>query len=260
MNRTKLLAAAMVCCCAGVMSASARVDPMDAMKDKAKEAMKDGKKAVQDAMKKGEPGKDGMPAMSESMQAEMKAMMEAGTPGEMHKWMAKMTGDWTATIKAFVPGMPESTDTGTMKVSMLFDGHYSRSHMKSTFMGQPFEGVGTLGFNNTTGKFESTWVDSMSTMTMMSTGSLDKATNTLTMTGQSVDCLTKKNAMTREVTTFKNDNEWGFVMYMTKEGEKEAKVMEINYVRSAGKPGKMDDEKMDKKMAPPAPGTPPGKH
>ena len=58
-----------------------------------------------------------------------------------------------------------------------------------------------MGYNNVTDQFESTWVDSMSTGTMMSKGTLSADKKTLTMNSECFDPMTKKPCAGREVVT-----------------------------------------------------------
>jgi hypothetical protein len=225
MKASKLMMA--MVCCAMAMPAMAQEHKPDAGKKDVK--------AVQPAGDK----KAEMPAMS----AEDKAWMEAGTPGKMHEWIAKGAGTWDCTVKMMMPGEPVQESKGTMTTQMVFGGRYAHSMFKGTFMGQPFEGAATLGFNNATGKFESTWVDSMSTGTMFTTGTLDKDGKVMTMAGECMDPSAKKMFKQRSVTTWKNDNEMTEEFFHEKDG-KEAKVMEITYVRA--KAAAKEKDAMDK--------------
>lgn len=198
-------------------------------------------KQVQDAGKKAEEGMKhadhadhanaNKPAGGPS-EAEMKAWMEAATPGEQHQMLAKMAGEWTAVTKMFDPSMGESEGKGTMRIEMVMGGRYQHSFYKGDFMGQPFEGAGFMGYDNVTKKFQSTWGDTMSTMIMMSTGDYNKDTHELVMTSECTDPVSKKTMPTREVSKFIDDNHWTMTFFQTKDG-KESKMMEINYTRKA---------------------------
>lgn len=216
MTASKLLVA--VVCCAMTGAALAQEHkPQDGKKPDAHAAQPAGDK------------KGGMPEMSDAD----KAWMEAGTPGKMHEWIAKSAGTWDCTIKMMMPGQPVQESKGTMMTKMVFDGRYAHSMFKGTFMGMPFEGAATMGYNKAAGKFEGTWMDSMSTMTMFTTGTLDDAGKVLTMTGQMVDPTTKNVIKQKIVTTWKNDNQFVDEMYHETDG-KEMKVMEITYNRAKG--------------------------
>ncbi len=171
----------------------------------------------------------GKPEMGEAE----KAWMESGEPGEMHKWIAKSAGTWDATVKMMMPGQPEQESKATVTTHMIFDGRYAHSKFNGEFMGMPFEGLSTLGYNKAAGRFESVWIDSMSTMTMFATGKLDAAGKVLTLTGEMMDPATKKVIKQKMVTTWKSDDQYVDEMYHEQDG-KEVKVMEITYKRAQG--------------------------
>lgn len=219
--KTSKLMMAMTCCAA--MSGAAL-----AQNDHSKKVDPSAKPAAAPAQPAGEK-KGGMPAMSEME----RAMMEAGTPGEQHAWIAKGVGTWDCTLKAMMPDQPVQEMKGTMTTEMILGGRYSRSMFKCDFMGMPFEGIATLGYNNTSGKFESSWMDNMGTATTFMSGSVDKDGKVMTLTGECIDPMTKKPCTMRQVTTMRSDNEIFEEFYKTIDG-KEAKGMEITYKRAKG--------------------------
>ena len=56
---------------------------------------------------------------------------------------------------------------------MALDGRVMVEDMQSQMHGQPFTGHGMSGYDNVTGKYWSTWNDSMSTGLMVSEGTCD---------------------------------------------------------------------------------------
>ncbi len=223
MNCSKLLAA-MLCCTAtlttGALAQEGKKPEMPKMPTMP---------TMPKEMPKGTPPAD----MSAMDSAEMEAMMKAGMPGPMHEWMGKFVGSWDASCKMWMkPGAPMMESKGTMTTDMMF-GKYAHSMYKGDMMGQPFEGAAVMGYNNVTEKFESSWIDSMSTGAMASTGTLSADKKTLTMTGETVCPMTKKPCATREVYKWINDNNYIMEMYSTKDGT-EWKVMEISYTKSKG--------------------------
>ena len=65
---------------------------------------------------------------------------------------------------------------------MALDGRVMVEQFEGTMMGAPFKGHGMSGYDNVTGKYWSTWNDSMSTGLMVSTGTCD-AQNACTFEG-----------------------------------------------------------------------------
>lgn len=163
---------------------------------------------------------------------QMQAMMQAMTPGEQHKRMAQMVGDWTFTNKFFLaPGQPPTESTGTMHAEALMGGRYVEHHWKGNMMGMPFEGRGTDAYDNNTKQFVSTWIDNMGTGIMMQTGTCDAAAKTCTYSGESFDPMSGKKVTMRSVITWVDNDTFKNEMYGPDPTGKESKMMEITAKR-----------------------------
>ena len=106
-----------------------------------------------------------------------KNMMEYMTPGDIHTMLAKSNGTWNVETSMYMaPGAPPETSKGKAVNKMILGGRYQVSEFKGTMMGQPFEGVSTLGYDKHKNIFENTWVDNMGTGIMYMEGTWDDAT------------------------------------------------------------------------------------
>lgn len=162
---------------------------------------------------------------------DMKKWMDAMTPGDMQKGMAKMAGDWNFTTKFWMaPGQEPATSEGTAKYEMLLGGRYLKVTASGNMMGMPFEGVGITGFNNVTKMFESSWIDNFGTGVMYMTGTMDDK-GMITLKGSMVDPLSGKTQMERQTLRSEGDNKYIMEMYDTKDGQPEVKAMELTYIR-----------------------------
>ena len=124
------------------------------------------------------------PEMTPEQKAEMEAYMKAGTPGAQHQALASTAGTYDLKIKSWhEPGGPAMEETGTATRSMTLDGRVLVEQVKSSMMGMPYTGHGMMGFDNVTGKYWSTWNDSMSTGIMVTEGTCDAQGKTCTFTG-----------------------------------------------------------------------------
>lgn len=190
--------------------------------------------AAQAAEKKADP-----PAAHEhqhDMSAEEKAMMEAymkaGMPGKQHENLAKTAGMWDLSMKSWMaPGTPPEESKATAERAMVLGGRVLTEKVKGEAMGQPFEGHGMTGYDNVTGKYWSTWNDSMSTGIMTSSGSCDEATNSCTFTGSMVDPISGQTKNLRMVSKWNNPDQEVFEMWEPTPDGKEFKAMEIVYTR-----------------------------
>ncbi len=178
------------------------------------------------------------PAAAPQMSAETKAMMEAwtkaATPGEQHKRLAdQFAGTWTTKQTMWMePSAPPMTETGQSVNTPVFGGRQVRMDFTGQFMGAPFEGSGYSGYDNTRGKYTSTWADNMSTGVMLSTGDYDAATKTYTYRGEMADPMNKGQMIPiRQTVRVVDADHHVFEMYEPKDG-KEVKTMMIEYTRA----------------------------
>lgn len=175
--------------------------------------------------------------------ADPKAMMDAmmeqcikdGTPGAAHKKMAELAGTWDAECKMYMdPNAPPTISKGKMVSKALWDGRYIVGEFTGEFMGKPFTGHMMWGYNNVEQRFESTWIDSMSTGMMFMTGTASDDFKTYTSSG---DCAmnmpggSKMKYKMREVIRIISPDKHVMEMYRS-DAQGEMKEMEITYTRS----------------------------
>lgn len=162
----------------------------------------------------------------------MKKWQEAMTPGEMHKVLASVEGDWTTDGKMWMdPKAQPATSTGTANYKMILGGRYQESTFKGDMMGMPFEGVGVMGYDNVKKQFESTWFDNMGTGTMRAEGQFDAATKTFTLKGKFIDPMSGKECSVRETLQMVDNNKHIMTMYSSIGGAPEYKTMELTFNR-----------------------------
>ncbi|MFN0132249.1 MAG: DUF1579 domain-containing protein [Phycisphaerales bacterium] len=164
----------------------------------------------------------------------MEAWMKAGTPGPEHAQFKMMEGTWDAVSKMYDPANPTATPTeskATMVNKLAFGGRFLMHDYSGDFMGMPFNGVGSFGFNNVTKKYEGTWMDSMSTGVMFMTGAYNEATKTYTLTGE-IDSPMGGKMKQRQIIKIVDANKHTLEMFTTEPGKEECKCMEITYTRS----------------------------
>lgn len=163
-------------------------------------------------------------------EAMMAAWQAAGTPGPAHAVLKTMAGTYSASVKMFDPGQPVQESQGTSDNKMILGERFFEQNFKGTAMGQPFEGRALYGFDNTTQKYQSVWIDSMGTVIHLSEGTADKSGKVLTFKGSMVDPLTKKSSKTRAVLTLVDPAKHTYESFITIKG-KEVKNMEITYTK-----------------------------
>jgi hypothetical protein len=163
---------------------------------------------------------------------QMEAMMKAMSPGEPHKAIVRMAGEWTFTTKAWMaPGQPPAESTGTMHAESVFDGRYVQSNWKGDFMGMPFEGRGTDGYDNVAKQYVSSWIDNMGTGILYQTGNCQPDHKTCTFAGDLWDPMTGKKTTMKSVMTWIDDNNFKNEMFGKDPSGKEMKMMELTAKR-----------------------------
>jgi hypothetical protein len=173
--------------------------------------------------------KPAAPALPPGVTPEMmQSMMAAMQPGPKHAELAKQVGEWDADVEHFMPGMPVEKSKGTAKITMVMNGRFLREDFKGTMMGQPFEGMMLLGYDNNLKRYDSTWIDSMGTG-MMVTHSKGETPDVLS--GEFYCPMAKKEITARLVTKTVSNDEHIFEMHAPGLDGKEALMLRITYHR-----------------------------
>jgi hypothetical protein len=154
------------------------------------------------------------------------------SPGEHHKHMAKLVGEFDYSMKMFMPGQPAMDYTGHRSAKMTMGDRYLDETYTGTFMGMPFEGHGTMAYDNVQKKYLNTWIDNMGTGIMFGSGTCDASGTSWTMTSDMADPMSGKLIPTRSVTKVLDANKISFEMYAPGPDGKEMKMMEIIATRS----------------------------
>ena len=165
------------------------------------------------------------------MQAKMDTYKKLSTPGEPHKQLASLAGSWATTTKEWMdPGKPPMESTGTCEEKVLLDGRYLQQECNSEMMGQPFAGIGVIGYDNFTKKYVTTWISSMGTGIFFMNGTASADGKTITLNGSHPDPF--EGVMKhRAIWKFVDANTQTFEMYGGHGQDKEKKMMEITYNR-----------------------------
>lgn len=164
-------------------------------------------------------------------QDQMKAWADYMTPGDVHKMIAKWDGTWKEDVTFWMqPGAPPTKSSATCVNKMVMGGRYQQSQHTGTMMGQPFEGQGTLAYDNARKMLISTWIDNMGTGIMYMEGTWDDGSKSATLKGKTPDPMTGKEMDVKQVFTLVDDNTQKMEMFMNQNGQ-EIKTMEIMLTR-----------------------------
>ena len=165
-------------------------------------------------------------------QAEMEAMMKAATPGDAHKKLGAMAGTFNAEVKMWMqPGAPPAGGAGVAENNWALDGRFLEQHFTGNFMGMPFTGMGFTGYDNIKKKYVGTWMDTMTTSMMISTGTANADGKSYTFTSTMDDPMTGKSSPVKEIVTVVDNDHHTLEMWGAGPDGKMFKTMEIAYTR-----------------------------
>lgn len=99
-----------------------------------------------------------------------------------HAPLTRLAGEWAGPTKTwFEPDVIADESPMSGKMTPILDGRFILHEYSGELKGEPFEGAAIYGFDLTTNKFQSAWVDSfhMSTGIMFSEGEPGERFNVL---------------------------------------------------------------------------------
>lgn len=130
---------------------------------------------------------------SPAMTPKQQEMMSLGEPGEAHKPLELLLGDWEGEVELwFTPGKPPMTFKGSKKRESLFGKRFVMEHVDANSDMGPFHGLAIMGYNNLEKRYEAFWIDDGGTQMTTTVGTYDAATKTFIFTGDEVDMSGKK--------------------------------------------------------------------
>jgi hypothetical protein len=153
---------------------------------------------------------------------------------DQHKLLHKGVGTWDAVMKIYpAEGAEPIESKGTEKNELLGGGMWLIGRFNGEIFGMPFAGMSTIGYDPFEKKYVGTWVDSISPHLMVIKGEYDAAKKTMTAIAEGRDFATGEVMQSKQITRYIDDNTRTFEMHAKEGGEKERKVMEIQYKRRA---------------------------
>jgi hypothetical protein len=155
--------------------------------------------------------------------------MAAITPGPFHQKLAQLQGDFTSeTTVWMMPDNPMKA-SGDCTNKMIMSGRYLESKYNGNMMGMPFEGLGTLGYDNISKSFVNTWIDNLGTGIMVLTGKMT-SDDVLELKGQITDPMSGKVQSIRQTLKWVDATHHTIEMFADING-KEMKTMEIKLTK-----------------------------
>jgi hypothetical protein len=157
--------------------------------------------------------------------------------GPEHAELAKFVGTWDVAFTFWAKeGAPPVSSAGRSIFTPIFNGRYIREDYTGEFMGKPFAGVGTLGFDRVAGHYVSVWFDNAGTGIMHSTAVPGLAGDDLTFEGVGINQETQEEQAVRHVLSWESDARFTLSFFKAvgdgdDEDEDEVQTMELVYSR-----------------------------
>lgn len=192
-------------------------------------------KTAKDMMKDAKQSAPAVPGMdSAEMEQMMAKMAEFGTPGAEHKNLQTWEGKWNMKVSHWMSeGAPAMESPATAECKAIYGGRYIVEKVKGDMMGEPFEGMAIMGYNNGTKEYFSFWVDNMGTGYMLENGTMNAEKNMLASKGESYCPIREKScAMASKISIIDNNTRKMEMFAPDMKTNNMYKCMEITYTRA----------------------------
>jgi len=176
------------------------------------------------------------------MAAMMKEYMRVAAPGEGHKALQPMIGEWSCNTKMWWggPGTPGTEDTGMATFKWIMDGRFVQQDFTGTTtmpdatgkpQKMPMKGMGITGFDNFRNMYTTMWIDNMGTTMSTSSGSTATGSKTMHLYGEMDEPGMKVvGRMVHYELKWVDNDHFTFSMFDL-HASPDYKVMEISYTR-----------------------------
>lgn len=131
---------------------------------------------------------DAQPEMPPEAAAMMEAYVAAGKPGEHHRKLEPLVGEWKITNRSWMdPSGEPIVSEGKARKEWDLDKRFIREELWGVSPMGDYRGVGYLGYDNATDQYQGVWMSSMATGMILYTGQMSADGKTLTCAGKESD-------------------------------------------------------------------------
>jgi hypothetical protein len=161
------------------------------------------------------------------------AWKKVSTPTKEHAFLEKFVGNWKGVSRWWInPGAEPQTSVIQTHQAMTLDGKFLKQEFTGDLLGKPFHGIGFIGYDTVASEFTSVWMDSVSTMMTIGTGTYDPEAKTIVLNGETSCPLVKGKRHMRMVLRLTDTNHHAFEIYEpSPDGSGDFKGWEAKYVR-----------------------------
>lgn len=157
------------------------------------------------------------------------------TPGPGQAEMSQWVGTWLTKSEFWMkPGGPPEVSEGVTVRYMDMDGRFLVEDHTSVFMGMPFRGRGTIGWDNGLNSFVTTWYDNMGTGISYGHGNWNSDHSQIDWSYTQTDPMTSRTSSMRGTWNWSKTGDLVFNAWMPGPDGKEFHGMRITYSRPVG--------------------------
>ncbi len=166
----------------------------------------------------------------QEQQKAMAAYMKAAAVTENHQFLSKYAGDWDVDVTYWTaPGAPPTKSAASFKAASRLGGRYVMMEFSGFMMGQSFEGIWLVGFDNLEQKYNTLWIDNTSTNFFITKGTREG--NVISESGSWPDPVSGRTLQVKARTTWISDDEFRYEQFMVLADGSEHKGMEFSSKR-----------------------------
>ena len=159
-------------------------------------------------------------------------LVQFAMPGEHHKLLEKMAGEWNMAIKYRMKcDAPVVESEGTCRRKWILGGRFLLEEFDGGNLGLPFQGLAIYGYDSFEKKYTSVWVDTLNTAITTNMGTCQNSCELITFVGRHGDPWTGVKKTSRGITHFINDDRHTLELHEPGVDGKEFKILEIVYTR-----------------------------
>jgi hypothetical protein len=151
-------------------------------------------------------------------------------PTQEHQKIQAMAGRWNVKCTFYMDPSAPPMECDAIETFEQVGPFWVVSKYEADFMGAPFVGRCTMGYDPHRKLWTSTWIDCMSPSLFSFTGNMKG--DTLVMEGDAWSCMTNQVARHRTTNKAAGKDEWVMEMFQTMPDGKEVKTMRAHYRRA----------------------------
>ena len=153
-------------------------------------------------------------------------------PTTEHHQLAEHAGEWNVDCTFYMDPSQPPMEVRAKETIEMFGPFWTTSVFEADMFGAPFKGQATLGYEPHTGKYVSTWIDTMSPCYFQFTGQFDASGKVLEMSGRAKSIMSDDEASYRTTEEHVSPDERVFEMFTTLPDGTEIKMFRHVYKRA----------------------------